>query len=153
VLHLNADDTEFKVVFPNERDRDNAVPESGVLRIPTRFNEQIRNEEDEKVKRWLYFDGSHLENESFYLVTASKRLEMFAEVGPLPNDLAPLEVVQVRAVVARLQRHAPRPQVVRVLATTGRDVDDNNDDAITLSTSSFKLLSVARQSGVEPDDE
>jgi len=138
LLHLSDNDSEFKVAFPNKRDTDNRVPEDGVLRIPSRYDEAIESAKEENMKRWLYFTGTNLERESFYLITSSQRLDKFPQVGDLPANMTSLPPKQARAIVVLLKRHALGSRL-RALPT----MEDNDDDAINMMVSSFKLISVA----------
>ena len=148
LLHLDDKDSELKVCFPNKRDPDNAVPASGVTAIPSRFHEERLSNKEELAKRWLYFQGEHDERESFYLVTTSKRLEEFAEVGSLPNNLKPVPPNQAKAVITLLRRYvAGASSTTRALGDGGMgDSDDDEKPAeepgVVMSLSSFKLISV-----------
>ena len=75
-------------------------------------------------------NASHLQRETFYLLTISKRLEGFETVGALPTDLKPLNPRQAQAVLATLRRAAggaaPRGATFRDLdADFFNELDDD----------------------------
>ena len=83
----------------------------------------------------------HLERETFYLLTISKKLEEFEAVGTLPALPEMLQGRQAQAVLAALRR------VAGTAAATVRDLDagvfamDSEDSDLTMALSTMTLIS------------
>ena len=140
MFHLNEED-ELSVVFPNKKDTENLVPEANHnLYVPGRFA-------DGPKAQYLRFTGSHLQRETFYLLTINKRLEDFETVGALPMDLKKLEPRQAQAVLATLRRAAggaaTRGATFRALdADFFNELDDDEDGSLSMALSTMTLISV-----------
>ena len=140
LFHLNEED-ELSVVFPNKKDTENLVPEANHnLYVPGRFA-------DGPKAQYLRFTGSHLQRETFYLLTINKRLEDFETVGALPMDLKKLEPRQAQAVLATLRRAAggaaTRGATFRALdADFFNELDDDEDGSLSMALSTMTLISV-----------
>ena len=125
LLHLNNED-QLRIMFPNEKKSDNAVWAPGSnLQVQTRFK-----------------NVQHLERETFYLLTVSKKLEEFEAVGTLPAPREMLQGRQAQAVLAALRR------VAGAAAATVRDLDvglfaemDGEDSDLTMALSTMTLIS------------
>ena len=139
LFHLNQQD-QLTVVFPNTIDSANTVPAPGHdLRIPGGFADGG--------KQYLAFKCEHLEKETFYLLTISKRLEDFEAVGALPQRLGKLQPQQAREVLAVLRRAATGTRVA-----TFRHLDADlfaamelEDNQLSMALSTMTLISVARE--------
>ena len=140
LFHLNEED-ELSIVFPNKKDTENLVPEANHnLYVPGRFA-------DGPKAQYLRFTGSHLQRETFYLLTISKRLEDFETVGALPMDLKKLKPRQAQAVLATLRRAAggaaTRGATFRDLdADLFAELDDDEDGSFSMALSTMTLISV-----------
>ena len=124
LLHLNNED-QLSIIFPNKKNADNAVLAPGSdLEVQTRFK-----------------NVQHLERETFYLLTISKKLEEFEAVGTLPALPEMLQGRQAQAVLAALRR------VAGTAAATVRDLDagvfamDSEDSDLTMALSTMTLIS------------
>ena len=141
LFHLNEKD-ELSVVFPNKKDAEHLVPEANHnLYVPGRFADGGPK------AQYLRFAGSHLQRETFYLLTISKRLEEFETVGALPTDLKKLKPRQAQAVLATLRRAAggaaPRGATFRDLdADFFAELDDDEDGSLSMALSTMTLISV-----------
>ena len=140
LFHLNEED-ELSVAFPNKKDTENLVSEANHdLYVPGRFA-------DGPKAQYLRFTGSHLQRETFYLLTISKRLEDFETVGALPMDLKKLKPRQAQAVLATLRRAtggaATRGATFRALdADFFNELDDDEDGSLSMALSTMTLISV-----------
>lgn len=124
LLHLNNED-QLSIIFPNKKNADNAVLTPGSdLHVQTRFK-----------------NVQHLERETFYLLTISKKLEEFEAVGTLPALPEMLQGRQAQAVLTALRR------VAGTAAATVRDLDasvfamDGEDSDLTMALSTMTLIS------------
>ena len=124
LLHLNNED-QLSIMFPNEKHPENAVLADEVHKVQTRFK-----------------DVKHLERETFYLLTVSKKLEEFEAVGTLPAPREKLQGRQAQAVLAALRR------VAGAAAATVRDLDvglsaemDGEDSELTMALSTMTIIS------------
>ena len=140
LFHLNQGD-ELSVVFPNKKDAENLVSEANHnLHVPGHFA-------DGGNKQYLRFTGSHLQRETFYLLTISKRLEDFETVGALPTGLQKLPPRQAQAVLATLRRAAggaaPRGATFRDLdADFFAELDGDEDGSLSMALCTMTLISV-----------
>ena len=123
LLHLNNED-QLSIIFPNKKNADNAVLVPGSdLHVQTRFK-----------------NVQHLERETFYLLTISKKLEEFEAVGTLPA-FEMLQGRQAQAVLTTLRR------VAGTAAATVRDLDagvfalNGEGSDLTMALSTMTLIS------------
>ena len=124
LLHLNNED-QLSIMFPDEKHPDNAVLAGKVQKVQARFS-----------------NVKHLERETFYLLTVSKKLEEFEAVGTLPAPREKLQGRQAQAVLAALRR------VAGAAAATVRDLDvglsaemDGDGSELTMALSKMTLIS------------
>ena len=139
LFHLNQED-ELSVVFPNKYDDLNEVSAANhSLQVPGRFADGG--------KQYLAFKGSHLEKETFYLLTISKRLEDFKPVGALSKRLEKLPPQQAQAVLATLRRAAggaaPCGTTFRSLdSDLFAELDSEEDASVSMALCKMTLISV-----------
>ena len=139
LFHLNQED-ELSVVFPNKYDDLNEVSAANhSLHVPGRFADGG--------KQYLAFKGSHLEKETFYLLTISKRLEDFKPVGALSKRLEKLPPQQAQAVLATLRRAAggaaPCGTTFRSLdSDLFAELDSEEDASVSMALCKMTLISV-----------
>ena len=98
-------------------------------------------------KQYLAFKGSHLEKETFYLLTISKRLEDFKPVGALSKRLEKLPPQQAQAVLATLRRAAggaaPCGTTFRSLdSDLFAELDSEEDASVSMALCKMTLISV-----------
>ena len=141
LFHLNEKD-ELSVVFPNKKDTEHLVPEANHnLYVPGRFAD------GPKAQYLSFTDASHLERETFYLLTISKRLEEFEAVGALPTGLQKLKPRQAQAVLATLRRAAggaaPCGTTFRSLdSDLFAELDSEEDASVSMALCKMTLISV-----------